>query len=73
MSRPCVTHHHACDCREAEFAAQITKAENERDRLRAVLELIDNRNRARGYPTGGEWEEIISWVQVALAQSEETK
>jgi len=48
-----------------------SRAENER--LRAVLELINNRNRARGYPTGGEWEDIISWVKVALAQSEETK
>lgn len=31
--RPCVTHHHACDCREAEFAR--IKAEN--DDLRIAL------------------------------------
>jgi len=52
MSRPCVTHHHACDCREAEFAALIysldkcreqrTTAENERDRLRGQLQKAES-------------------------------
>lgn len=32
-TRPCVTHHYACDCREAAHAAEI-------DRLRAALEQI---------------------------------
>jgi len=34
VDRECTTHHHACDCREAKFAA--LEAENER--LRAALE-----------------------------------
>jgi len=33
-ARECTTHHHACDCREAKFAA--LEAENER--LRRILE-----------------------------------
>lgn len=41
MSRECVTHHKACDCREAEF--EKLKAENERLRLlterRAELQI----------------------------------
>ena len=35
MSR-CVTHHYACDCREAKFA----EIEAERDRLRAACEAM---------------------------------
>ena len=34
MSKECTTHHHACDCREAKFAA--IEAENKR-----LLDVID--------------------------------
>lgn len=37
--RECITHHHACDCREAEFAQ--VKAENER-----LLTVFDTVNKA---------------------------
>jgi hypothetical protein len=36
MNRPCVTHHHACDCREAEFAAVVA----ERDRAHDILDIV---------------------------------
>jgi hypothetical protein len=32
-TRECVTHHHACDCREAAHAAEVA-------RLRATIDLI---------------------------------
>lgn len=38
MSRECITHHHACDCREARFAAfeaQLAAVTKERDELKA--------------------------------------
>ena len=38
MSRECIMHHHACNCREAEFAA-ITK---DADRLEDLLIRIYN-------------------------------
>lgn len=37
MSRECVTHHFACDCREADFAAMSTKI----NALRAGAECMD--------------------------------
>jgi len=37
MSRQCITHHHACDCRERKFA----ELEAENKRLTEALELLD--------------------------------
>lgn len=38
MSRPCVTHHHACDCREAAY--RHLEAENVR--LRELTERLES-------------------------------
>ena len=37
MSRRCVTHHHACDCREKKFR----RIESERDALRKRVEQLE--------------------------------
>ena len=38
--RQCITHHHACDCREEKFA----KLEAENKRYRRVLEVIGSQH-----------------------------
>lgn len=40
-------------------------------KYREVLEKIERRNRARGYPTGGEWEEVIYWVRAAISEAKD--
>ena len=43
MSRECVTHHHACECREAQFAELLQKVqqlERQNAALRAVGEQL---------------------------------
>ena len=60
-----VTHHHACDCREAEFAA--IRAENER--LREALEKI----RDMEFPED-DWDEPgMEAVDIASAALEKLK
>jgi hypothetical protein len=76
MRKTCGTaHHYACACREALFTATTEERDRlsaENERLRGSLQRVSNRARARGYPTGGEWNEMIVWVNQALA-TEETK
>lgn len=51
-TRPCVTHHHACDCREAAHAAEVSEwrqravdaEETLRDTRRAWLRVIQQEN-----------------------------
>jgi hypothetical protein len=48
MTRPCVTHHHACDCREAEFAgivAEIASLREDRDsQQRQAIKMMTQRD-----------------------------
>lgn len=37
MTRECVTHHYACDCREAAHTAELAAARDEVERLRAKV------------------------------------
>jgi hypothetical protein len=48
----CITHHHACDCREAEHADAIAERDAEIARLRAKLsrKLIARADDARSFP-----------------------
>jgi formylmethanofuran:tetrahydromethanopterin formyltransferase len=39
---PCITHYHACDCREAQFAA-----------ARAVVEAVRSLDKFSPFPRGG--------------------
>ena len=44
MSKQCITHHYACDCREEEFA----KMEQDNKRLREALEYAQKRLAKQG-------------------------
>jgi hypothetical protein len=48
MTRPCVTHHHACDCREAEFAgivAELASLREDRDsQQRQAIQMMTQRD-----------------------------
>jgi hypothetical protein len=43
--KECITHHYACDCREASHKAEIDALTQERDQLRADLQVMTNRLR----------------------------
>lgn len=62
--RQCITHHNACDCREAMFK----KLRTENTKLREALTVISTQARWKGYPTPQEWETIV--VQQAKAMAE---
>ena len=38
--KECVTHHHACDCREAALADEIAALKTENERMRKGLSVI---------------------------------
>ena len=65
----CVTHHHACDCREAVFEASIEKLHQELLRYDEVAELIFNQDNLKGYPTGPEWFELVKKIKTILGKS----
>jgi hypothetical protein len=50
MTRKCVTHHNACDCREAEHLLQIEKRDREIDELKAEIKRLE----VIVYPYGGD-------------------
>ena len=37
--RPCTTHHHACDCREAKHATDVARLNAEIGRLREAIRV----------------------------------
>ena len=48
--------------------SELEKLRAENDRLREALNRIVNFDRARGYPTGKEWGEILTQVEDALSK-----
>ena len=59
MPRECITHHYACDCREAEFAA----IKRERDALRARIDSspVVRRGQLRSGITPGDYDVPHDW------------
>jgi hypothetical protein len=57
MTRPCVTHHHACDCREAEFAAVVAERDALQARIDASVECYAGRDRSGSWTACTEWKD----------------
>lgn len=56
--RPCTTHHHACDCREAKFAALEAENATLRNQLLAdhdVLAEYAGKDGHRDWQSGSAW------------------
>jgi hypothetical protein len=49
MSRPCITHHHACDCREAMFVNRLDEGARHID---ALYRIIDDLAVIKNLPDG---------------------
>jgi hypothetical protein len=57
MTRPCVTHHHACDCREAEFAAVVAERDALQARIDASVECYAGRDRSGSWTACTDWKD----------------
>jgi hypothetical protein len=76
MTHPCVTHHHACDCREAEFAgivAELASLREDRDaQQRQAIQMMTERDALQamidasvecyaGRDRSGSWTACTEW------------
>lgn len=58
MSKECVTHHHACDCREEKFK----EIERENAALRKALADADELERYNGSDGRRQWGRCSTWL-----------
>jgi len=75
-ARNCVTHHHACDCREAAHKAEVDRLTAENARLRvAIISMVNAANSGLIDDEGRH--SILLGIEAigreALAQTEEVK
>ena len=66
MPRECITHHHACDCREAEFAAMAERLRDQAAEIARLQTRIDSspivkRGQLRSGITPGDYDVPHDW------------